>query len=72
MKENLKNILKPKFAIRIDFAGEPEGEQYPFETKIRLGVYSVPRPNPEDGAFEIRITNKNLRDWQPFAAFLYD
>ncbi len=63
---------KGKFATRIDYAGELEGAQYPFEVKIRLGVYMISHPNPEDGSFVIRITSKNLHDWQPFATFVHD
>ena len=72
MKEKITSVRKPKFAIRTDYAGEPEGAQYPLKTRIRLGVYSVPHPNPEDGDFEIRITKKNLSDWRPAATFLHD
>ena len=62
----------PRYGIRIDYGGEYEGTQYPQKTRIRLGVYMIPHPNPEEGSFEIRITRKNLHDWQPFATFVHD
>jgi len=71
-ERKIGEIKKPKYATRTDYAGEPEGAQYPVQIKIRLGLYVIPHPNPEDGGFEIRITRKNLSVWQPFATFLHD
>ncbi len=73
MKERKVSGTKTsKYAIRIGYVGELEGAQYPQETRIRLGVYSIPHSNPEEGSFEIRITKRNLSDWQPFATFVHD
>lgn len=71
-RETVKKNKKPRYATRVDYAGELEGTQYPQKTKIRLGTYYIPHPNPEDGSFKMVITRKNLQDWQPFATFLHD
>lgn len=71
-RETIKKNKKPRYATRVDYAGESEGTQYPQKTRIRLGTYLIPHPNPENGSFEIVITRKNLYDWQPLATFLHD
>ncbi len=65
-------IKKPKYATRTDYSGELEGAQYPSTIKIRLGIYVIPHPNPEDGSYEIRITKRNIYDWHPSATFVKD